>query len=277
MLTIGAFSRLAGVSVRALRHYETVGILMPAWTDPTTGYRHYRASQFARLHRIQALQDLGLSLRQVRPLLDDGLTVEQLSGMLALKQAELAERVADDTARLARVERRLRYIEMEDDMSLDFVIKQIPPVRVAQLRYSDPAGLTFSSIGDFLWRAWKDIQEALAAEGVEGMAPGFAHYEERPDETLIPAVAVPISNGATITAPQIEVVELPAITAVVTVYRGPASHDIIGPIYTQMVRFAEDHGYAYQGPGRDHFVSRDDDSEGIVLELQLPVTPSNAA
>src|SRR5687768_6885918 len=96
MLTIGAFAQLAGVSVRALRHYEAVGILLPSSTDPTTGYRRYRAGQLARVHRIQALQDLGLSLQQLRPLLDDGPSAAQLSGMLVLKRAELASRVAED-------------------------------------------------------------------------------------------------------------------------------------------------------------------------------------
>jgi DNA-binding transcriptional MerR regulator len=43
MLTIGAFARLGGVSVRTLRHYEQVGVLMPAEADPVTGYRYYRA------------------------------------------------------------------------------------------------------------------------------------------------------------------------------------------------------------------------------------------
>src|SRR6059036_1535557 len=124
MLTIGAFARLGGVSVRTLRHYEQVGALMPAETDPATGYRYYRARQLARLHRIQALKDLGLSLQQLGPLLDDDLSAAQLSGMLALTRVQLAERVAEDQARLARVEQRLRYIEMEDDMSIDMVIKR---------------------------------------------------------------------------------------------------------------------------------------------------------
>ena len=150
MLTIGAFAQLAGVSVRALRHYEAVGILLPSSTDPTTGYRRYRAGQLARVHRIQALQDLGLSLQQLRPLLDDGPSAAQLSGMLVLKRAELASRVAEDQQRLARVERRLRYIELEDDMSIDYVIKQIPAVRVAQVRYVGEEGLDFYTLGDFV-------------------------------------------------------------------------------------------------------------------------------
>ena len=61
MLTIGAFARRRGLGA-SLRHDEAVGVPAPAAVDPETGYRYYRAAQLERLHRIQALQDLGLSL-----------------------------------------------------------------------------------------------------------------------------------------------------------------------------------------------------------------------
>lgn len=271
MLTIGAFSQLAGVSVRALRHYEAVGVLLPSWTDPATGYRRYRAAQLARLHRIQALQDLGLSLQQLRPLLDDGPTAAQLSGMLVLKRAELTSRVADDQERLARVERRLRYIELEDDMSIDYVIKRIPAVRVAQVRYAGDQGLDFYSLVDFGRAAGETLRQAMRSAALEPAAPWIMHYEERPDGTLTPIVAVPIGEHTFVDGRDVEVTELPEITAVVTVFRGAANHDLVGPVYGQMAKFAEDHGYVLQGPGRDHVVSRED-ADNIVLELQLPVT-----
>jgi DNA-binding transcriptional MerR regulator len=271
MLTIGAFSQLAGVSVRALRHYEAVGVLLPSWTDPATGYRRYRASQLARLHRIQALQDLGLSLQQLLPLLDGGLSAAQLSGMLVLKRAELASRVAEDQARLERVEQRLRYIELEDDMSIDFVIKHIPAVRVAQVRYVGEEGLDFYHLADFARTAGETLRAAMQSAAVEPAGPGFMHYEERPDGTLTPIIATPIGEHAAVEERDVEVTELPEITAVVTVYRGSRGHDVIGPLYGQMARYAEDHGYVLEGPGRDHLIGREDDN-GMVLELQLPVT-----
>ena len=55
-----------------------------------------------------------------------------------------------------------------------------------------------------------------------------------------------------------------------TVFRGAASHDLVGPIYGQMARYAEDHGYVLDGAGRDHLLSREDPAD-MVLELQLPV------
>lgn len=43
MFTIGDFARLGRVSVRMLRHYDSIGLLRPAAVDPHTGYRSYRA------------------------------------------------------------------------------------------------------------------------------------------------------------------------------------------------------------------------------------------
>ena len=45
MFNIGEFARLGGVSVRALRHYDEIGLLRPAKVDPLTGYRGYSAAQ----------------------------------------------------------------------------------------------------------------------------------------------------------------------------------------------------------------------------------------
>jgi MerR family regulatory protein len=56
MFSIGDFARLGNVSVRTLRYYEQLGLLMPAAVDPETGYRSYSAYQLSRLHRIVALK-----------------------------------------------------------------------------------------------------------------------------------------------------------------------------------------------------------------------------
>jgi DNA-binding transcriptional MerR regulator len=88
MFSIGEFARLGAVSIRTLRHYDEIGLLRPAEVDPVTGYRSYSAKQLRQLNRIVALKDLGLSLGQVRQLLD-GITVDELRGMLLLRQAQL--------------------------------------------------------------------------------------------------------------------------------------------------------------------------------------------
>ena len=104
MFTIGDFARLGRVSVRMLRHYDAIGLLRPAHVDPASGYRSYEAGQLAQLNRVVALKDLGFALEQVRVMLDEHVSVEQVRGMLALRQAELESALAADAQRLTRVE-----------------------------------------------------------------------------------------------------------------------------------------------------------------------------
>src|SRR5690348_10624181 len=101
MFSIGDFAALGRVSVRMLRHYDALGLLRPAATDPLNGYRHYEADQLRRLNRIIALKDLGLTLAQVGDILDNKVTVQELYGMLRLRRAQLEAQVIDDKARLA--------------------------------------------------------------------------------------------------------------------------------------------------------------------------------
>ena len=55
MFSIGDFASHGRVSVRMLRHYDAIGLLRPAYVDPATGYRSYRAGQLGRLNRVVAL------------------------------------------------------------------------------------------------------------------------------------------------------------------------------------------------------------------------------
>ena len=69
LLTIGDFSRMTFLTVKALRHYHDVGLLEPARTDPSSGYRYYRAEQVAEARLIRRLRDLDLPVDDVRTVL----------------------------------------------------------------------------------------------------------------------------------------------------------------------------------------------------------------
>ena len=138
MIRIGEFARLSQVSVVTLRHYDELGLLNPMAVDPWTGYRTYSVAQLPRLNRILALKDLGFSLEQIEAVLT-GLTVEQLRGMLKLKQAEAEQRLAHEQERLVRIAARLKLIEQENDMSNDeVVLKTAPALRIASRTVTIP-------------------------------------------------------------------------------------------------------------------------------------------
>src|SRR5262245_60646646 len=134
MFSIGEFAVMGRLSVRMLRHYDAIGLLTPARTDPFTGYRYYTADQLSRLNRIIALKDLGFTLQQVHTILAEKLDAVELRGMLRLRRAQLQDHLEAETARLGRIEARLRLIESEGHMNTEeVVLKPVPPVRVAEL------------------------------------------------------------------------------------------------------------------------------------------------
>ena len=135
MFRIGEFSRLARVSVKALRHYDRLGLLRPARTDPLTGYRYYSGGQLPRLNGILALKDLGFSLGQVSALLDEELSPAQIRTMLEAKRDEVGQMVAAEQRRFARLQARLDQMEREDDVpAYEVVLKRVAAQRVASLR-----------------------------------------------------------------------------------------------------------------------------------------------
>jgi DNA-binding transcriptional MerR regulator len=95
LMPIGRFSRQTGLSVKALRHYDELGLLRPAAVDPDTGYRLYSAAQAERAEAIRLLRRLEVPLDDVATLLatDDPVRVRSVlldhQRRTALRSAEL--------------------------------------------------------------------------------------------------------------------------------------------------------------------------------------------
>jgi DNA-binding transcriptional MerR regulator len=64
-LSIGDLARATGLTVRALRHYQDLGLLVPAGVDPATRYRAYGPEQLERALAIARLRRLGLPLARI--------------------------------------------------------------------------------------------------------------------------------------------------------------------------------------------------------------------
>jgi len=90
---IQEFAKLAGVTVRALHHYDRLKLLSPAHRSER-GYRLYCHEDLGRLERILALRYLGLQLREIAALLNTpvGRGAEPLTVTLARQRAALGER-----------------------------------------------------------------------------------------------------------------------------------------------------------------------------------------
>ena len=94
------FAELTGVTVRALHHYDRVGLLKPTGRS-AAGYRLYGDGDFARLQQVLTLKFIGLPLKQIKELL--GRRELDLAGVLRLQREVLESRRAQLDAALRAV------------------------------------------------------------------------------------------------------------------------------------------------------------------------------
>src|SRR5215831_13118638 len=273
MFSIGEFARLGTVSVRTLRHYDEIGLLHPAKVDPATGYRGYSAEQLGQLNRILALKELGLSLAQARQLLD-GITLEELQGMLMLRRAQLEHELEEHKNQLLGIEARLRYIGREGAMPADdIVVKKIPAMGVVAIAAHAPA-FGPQNIVPVVNRSQELFDQLGIRDRVREAGPYLIFYEHDQGNDVTVYLAVPVAEPPAELPPPARYLVLPEIEAAVAVRNGPAA-SIFPVVYHDLARWADEHGYQVSPPGREvwvHEVYDIAEASQQVFEVQLPFT-----
>lgn len=89
-LTVGQVSARLGVTIRALHHWDEIGLARPSLRT-VAGYRLYTAGDLERLHRIVVYRELGLGLDRIRAILDD--SAADVPAALRAQRAQVAERI----------------------------------------------------------------------------------------------------------------------------------------------------------------------------------------
>ncbi len=282
MLKVGEFARLGQVSVRLLHYYDQLGLLSPVYVDRASSYRYYAPEQLERLHRILALKDLGLSLEQIAVLLKSDLSADEVRGMLLIKQAELRQRVAEEQARLDRVQGRLRLIE-HAGADIEVVVKSVPVMRVLSLRRAihplRPPHFVF-------YQATAVLRQYGLRDAVESILSRYhsrymreAYGEIRLQRNLFEAAYVinpvlvgdrrfAVEGGGCLRLREWSAVEMMACT----IYRG--SDRSRHQAHQALLQWIAMQGYALAGPQREVYLWRaepNETSDEHVTEIQHPI------
>jgi DNA-binding transcriptional MerR regulator len=129
---VNEVARITGVTVRALHHYDEIGLLVPSMRSPA-GYRLYTDEDLLRLQQILIGRTLGLSLEEIRHLLDDPALDRR---QLLLRQREELQRRAEATAAMLRsVDAALALLdepERSDTMDLKEIFDGFDPKQYEQ-------------------------------------------------------------------------------------------------------------------------------------------------
>jgi DNA-binding transcriptional MerR regulator len=285
MLKISDFSKLAQVPVATLRYYDQLGLIKPAQVDKFTDYRYYDVAQLPKLNRILALRDLGFSLEQIARLLKDNISLDEMKGMLTIRQADAARELADTQARLARVEARLQEIEIEGHKpKYDIVVKHVEPSFIVSARQIVP---TAEEMGALCWQLHAQLRDWMHTQRIKAMgfpAPellNLYYNSEYTEENLDVEAAVvaerpkAMSSSAFQDAPlHISIRELDGAPLMASgVHRGNMRD--LGQLVKALILWVGSNGYTPIGPLRElHLTPRDPNNrDNRVVEMQIPIEP----
>ncbi|MBI1256158.1 MAG: MerR family transcriptional regulator [Chloroflexi bacterium] len=251
MLKIGEFSRLSQVPVKTLRYYDEIDLFKPSQIDPFTDYRYYTLDQLPRIHSIMALKELGLSLEEIALLLQADLPPEQIRGMYRLKHAEVEQRIREEQTRLAKIEFRLRQIEMEGQMrSVDIVIKRIEPFYALTMRRKFLNRQEREFVGHAIEKAdYAGKIQWDQASPIEILYEDEFHGEYTDSEITIPVDSTHTPTVSLGEAGTFILREIPAIeTAATYIHQG--DYPSLNEKYLFLQRWAVENGYKLSGTWR---------------------------
>jgi DNA-binding transcriptional MerR regulator/effector-binding domain-containing protein len=281
MLTIGDFSRMTHLSVKALRHYHDMGVLEPAAVDPFTGYRSYDTSQVGSAQVVRRLRDLGMPL-------------DSIAAVLAAPDLEARNR--EIAAHLTRMERQLE--QTQASVAALRALLTGPAVRPA-IELRTIAAVTAlavrevvdaAELNDWGGEAFDALAAALAAAGLTAAGPygglfdgDFFELERSEVTAFVPVTSETglVGAGAGVgldPAGRVRLLEIPAVEAAVAVHEGAFSE--IDRTYAAVGEVVAERAIGVDGPIREYYLVSSADTDDVGkhrTEVCWPVFRTGAA
>jgi DNA-binding transcriptional MerR regulator/effector-binding domain-containing protein len=258
------------LSVKALRLYHEMGLLVPSVVDPETGYRAYSPAQLNDAAVIRLLRQVGMPLQEIGAILE--------ARDLGLVRKALAEQAARFQAGLDAVER------LVDDLSLD---PAADPGGVELRREASRTILAvegnplLADLGAFAYRSERTLNAAAAASGAVvdgcfGAAFPAPVEEDRQGVTAYLPITAPVLVHAESRDAGVRVDELPACDVAVLVHRGPYSG--LEASYRRLGAWVAFHAVPSEHPVREWYLTPlHGPEEAAITEVLWPVAGSSTS
>lgn len=236
-MPIGRFACRCRLSVKQLRHYDDVGLLRPAWVDPDSGYRYYRAGQARDALSIALLRSLDVPLPVIGQVLAGRGIADVLGGVRDQMEADLV--------------RRRRMLA-----TLDRVLTDGLPQAEVRLTREDARRVAVT-------QGAGSISEipAVTSGCVARLTAALAAADQQPHGPLVALFPLDIADQVTVTvAAQVEQ-EIPGATRdilsgglfAVATHIGP--YDQISLTAHALLAWTGEHGHTARGELREVYIS----------------------
>lgn len=261
MYKIGEFSTLAKITVKTLRYYEKVGLLIPAYVDKETGYRFYETKQLIDLSRIISLRQIGLSIKDIQSLNEN-----ELHKILNVRKQEIEKNLILYDSQLSKI----NYLLEGKFMKYETIIKELPDYTVY---YKEGRIKTIDEIVSFITSS---ATECFATNpDIKCIEPDYCYVSYLDKEFKKTDLLVRYAQAVTkegIPNETIKFEKLKPVKAVCIYHKG--SYQNLPEAYSFIMKYIEDNNYEIIEDPRERYIdgmwNKEDENEWLT-EIQVPI------
>lgn len=266
MFSIGMFSKINKVTTKTLRYYEDIGLLKPEYVDEGTKYRYYTTNQMIKLHKIIILKQIGLSLNEIKEVIDDSTKVEEI---LKAKELEILELIRKEENKLLKLRNYLSDLKGENEMK-NIIIKSLPEVKVASMR------TVMKSYDDLFHLCPNIMAKEMMRLGCVCASPSYCFNIYHDGEYKESDIDVEICESITILKEDSDILKFKVIDkvdeAVCILHKGPYAN--LGESYSYAFKWIKENKYEVIGNPRESYIDgiwNKESEEDWLTEIQIPV------
>ncbi|QOX66018.1 MerR family transcriptional regulator [Anoxybacterium hadale] len=265
MYKISEFSKITGLSVKALRYYDEETILTPACRDSETGYRYYSKEDFAKAQRILLLRSLDFSIAEIRDVLENCRDDSDLTCYLEEKRTMIQNRILKEKELIKKMNLYIKPNDREEKrMNYQIEVKDIPSVTVAAIRYRGK----YDDTGKYIGKLYKAVKDQGAGAPIQCYHDAEYREEDADLELCLPTKKL-------IRHPDVEGKTLPAIRAICTTHVG--SYSKLNMAYKAIFDYAGENGLACLTPSREVYrkgpgMIFKGNEDGYITDIIVPVS-----
>lgn len=263
MFRIGEFSKMSKTTIKTLRYYDEIGLLRPEEIDKFTSHRFYSTEQLLRLHRIQELRQIGLSINEINMILAG----HDMESILQKRREELMNELVDGQSQLSRLEFILKG---ENTMNYSATIKELPGGIVYSKKMQVPNY-------DAFFQAVPGIGEAVITRYPElkCAAPEYCFIVYLDGEYKEKNINIEFCEAVDKLYPDFDdfkFKEIEAVSAVSVLHKGAYAN--LGEAYAYTFEWIEENGYVAADNPRESYIdgiwNKEDESDWLT-EVQVPI------
>lgn len=249
MYRIGQFSKISGLTVKALRYYDEEGILKPSYRNEENQYRYYSDEDVKKARLISFLRSLEFSIMEIREIAGTVESEEELACILQEKVKLIESNIDREKELIRNISKNIipqKDRQEYNEYKIDTVV--IGEELVASVRFTG----RYKDTGKYVRQLYKAVGHNRHGNHFN------CYYDEACMETADIEVCVPVKKRFAGTAVSFRT--LPGITALKTVHNG--SYDTLYLAYRAVFEYANRRGLQLLSPSREIYAK----SPGIIFQ-----------